>query len=112
MNRHGAVGTRIMWEGQRASPTAIITFDRSHWKEDGHGPREYVGGTPSVSGIGFPIGKPADGYLNTIRFHPCGGSEACQTAPLPWANLVWDIMKEVPDKRFHFHLRSMANPDP
>ena len=73
---------------------------------------EYVPGTPSVTGKGFPVGQPGPGYKNTIRFHPCGGSEACQTAPLPWANLVWDLMNRTPERKFHLHLLTLSNPDP
>jgi hypothetical protein len=74
------------------------------------GKREYVPGTPSITGKGRQIGSPAPGYLNTVRFHPYGGSTACQTGTLEWSNRIWDIVARNPAGTVHLRIVTSAYP--
>lgn len=73
------------------------------------GPTEYLPGTPSITGPDRPIGSPGEGWQNTVRFHPCGGSTGCQTGPLVWADRIWDIVERHPQST-HLRIKTVAAP--
>jgi hypothetical protein len=80
--------------GMRGPPDGHYLLKPKPPEDFENGPFEYVPGTPSITGSGRPIGSPAEGWKNTVRFHPCGGSTGCQTGPLEWANRIWDIVED------------------
>jgi RHS repeat-associated protein len=75
------------------------------------GATEFVPGTPSITGTGQRIGSPDGGYpWGTVRFHPYGGSTACQTGPFEWVNRIWDLVASNPTKGVDLYIRTLSTP--
>jgi RHS repeat-associated protein len=71
----------------------------------------YINGTPSITGRGLAPGQPREGDPAVYRIHPEGQSNGCQTAPLEWADRIWDIMnRNLRDGGTHIHYRTNDTP--
>ena len=73
---------------------------------------EYAQGTPSITGMqkGLKLGQYRSGVNATYRIHQHGGSTGCQTAPIEWANRIWDITDRNPVGSVRMHIRTQSMP--
>jgi hypothetical protein len=76
-------------EGRRGPPDGTYFLKpKNNWEEGD----VFAPGTPSITGDGLQPGVPIAGDPAVFRVHPEGPSRGCLTAPLDWANRIWDIM--------------------
>ena len=104
-------GTSDYVDGKQGPPDGDYKIYPKPVSDYDGGAREFVAGTPSITGKGQRIGSPNSSYpWGTVRFHPCGGSTACQTGPLQWANRIWDMTARNPTIGIDLYIRTATYP--
>jgi hypothetical protein len=71
---------------------------------------EYAAGTPAITGLknGLLPGQLRSGGNATFRIHQYGGSTGCQTAPIEWADRIWDITSRNPLGSVRMHIKTSS----